>query len=627
MKINKYIHTLAAAAALFLVAGCSPDDYSMGSAGISQADLQEGIAFSIAPDDANANLICLKNLKPQYNAFWSHPGVGTGHSKGNDVKLQIAFPGSYRFVYGIDTPAGMIYSDTVSLDISTFCADFVSGDEWTWLAGGAGGSKTWVPDNGKVGMKQGFYSCFAPQATYSTMTHDEGLNNWYAKDYTWWEPANTDVGITDADLLQEMTLSLSGGAYITVKYQDGTEKTGTFAFDPDNHGISAVGLEFPHGAWADGKSKSFSSDFYVFHLDNNQLMIANLRDKALSGEDPCWYVWNFVSKEYRDNYEVSVPQEPRIYDGWQDSVMVRKKTEITWGLNEDTPFDYFTVGGVRKNSYSKPGDYPAFIAPLEGLSRYQLILDSDGNTYKMKDTQAGIIASGKYTLTNKGVYTFDNGLGSVLIGGEWVKLEADADGQLRLLQFDYDETLSKATDIWLGAKQTNIDGSLYQYQGYHFTAAADAGEKPSYAATMTYQVSDWSKSETSDPVKVQDDGGVYTCTLTGAQDNIYCLYLDVAKLMVDHPNATLELLDIKVDGVTLTGVDFAWAGFAKNDDGTQQTVDGNNKDARLYICNPWNASGNEENPFYSYFAGGGTNCTPLNYTKNLSVTFKVNFND
>lgn len=624
MKVAKHIYIWLAAMILVLAAGCTPDDNSMGTTGITSADLQEGIAFTLSKDIHNPNLIHLKSLLSGKTVYWIHPGVGLGHSEGDTADLKIAFAGKYPVVYGVDTPAGAIYSDTSYVNINDFCADFVSGEAWTYLAGGAGGSKAWVPDNGNFGMKQGFYSCFSPDATPADMVCDKGTNNWYAKGLTWWEPSNADVGVTASDLAQTMTFSLKGSAVFSVTNADGKTSVGSFTYDPVSGALNASGVEFPHGAWADGKSKSFSKDFIVLHLSENQLMIANKRDKALSGEDPCYYVWNFVSKDYADNYKKEQPTEPALPVGWQDSVQVQKKTELTWILDEDVPFDYFTLGGNRKNNWAKVSDYPSFIAPLSGLSQYQLILDSEGGTYRLKSTSLGTIASGTYTVSSKGIYTFSNGLGTVLIGGTWVNLSADTDNQLRLLDFTYDKSSGKTTEMWLGAKQNDIDGTLYQYLGYHFETAPDTGEKTSYLATLIYQTSDW-VSGSSPEVKVQDDGETYTCTLTGTQSNIYCLYLDVKKLLVDHPKATLVLKEIKVDGKVLTGYDWSWSGFTE-DNGAQITDD-DKTGPRIYICNPWNASSTIDNPFYKYFQNGGNNCVPLNYTQSLAVMFQVHFND
>lgn len=640
--MKKIIYSIIAAVVLMFVA-CSPEDYSMGGTGVTSADLQKGIAFNVTKDASNPNLVHLVSLMKGKTAVWSHPGVGLGHSKGDSVDLQIAFTGTYPIVYGVTTPGGTVYSDTVFVTEDQFCADFVSGDEWTYLAGGAGKSKTWVPDNGNYGMKQGFYSCFSPDATYASMTHDAGLNNWYAKGYTWWEPSNSDVGITAADLAQTMTFSLKGSAGITVTDANGKATTGAYTFDPTSHAINADGVEFAHGAWANGKSLSFSKNFYVFHLDNNQLMIANLRDQALSGEGACWYVWNFVSKDYADNYKPTETTEPTLPTGWSDLVNQQTKTDLTWILNADVPFDYFTTTGTRKNAYASNSDYPSLITPVSGLGKYQLTLSGSNKTYKLKNTDSGVVAEGSYTVSDKGVYTFDKGLSKTLIGGDWVYLNADADNQLRLLNYTYSDSYSKVTDIWLGAKQTDNDGNLYQYLGYHFSAAADANVKATYKATMSTQSTGYSRSLSSTPVLVDGDG-TYTCTINGAEAEMYCLYMDISKLLVDHPKAKLDIVSVSVDGQS-NSVDWTFTGFTRNSDGTQLTADSKGDGLvtpRIFLCSPWcfatdktvanDGDADNPNPVAKYWQhdstkGDRTINTFFNFTSSISLTFKVSFND
>jgi hypothetical protein len=640
--MKKYIYSLIALVMLSFAA-CTPDDYSMGSTGITSADLQKGIAFTVTKDAANPNLVHLKSLLKGRTAVWKHVGVGLGHSQGDSVNLQIAFAGTYPIVYGVNTPGGTVYSDTIFVTEDKFCADFVSGDEWTYLAGGAGNSKTWVPDNGNYEMKQGFYSCFDPTAVYTDMTHDDGLNNWYAKGKTWWEPSNSDVGITASDLAQTMTFSLKGNAGITVTDASGNATTGSFTFDPTSHALNADGVEFVHGAWANGKSLSFSKNFYVLHLDKNQLMIGNLRDQALSGEGSCWYVWNFVSKDYADNYKPAEVTEPTLPSGWSDLVTKQTKTDLTWVLDADVPFDYFTLAGKRKNTYSGNSDYPSLITPLSGLGKYQLTLSGSNNTYKLKNTESGVIAEGTYTVDSKGIYTFDKGLSKALIGGDWVYLNADADNQLRLLSYTYSDSYSKVTDIWLGAKQNDNDGNLYQYLGYHFTAAPDANAKATYKTVMTTQSKGFSRSLSSDPVLVDGDG-IYTSTINGSESEMYCLYLDVTKLLVDHSKATLDIVSISVDG-QVTNVDWSYTAYTRNSDGTQLTADTKGdglKTPRIYPCNPWIFAtdktvandGDADNPntvakYWQHDSSTGdrTINTLFNFSSSISITFKVSFND
>lgn len=619
MKTNKYLYSLIAAVVLLFTAACSPDDYDMGP---QAAKPVLGTDFTVVQDAANPNLVHLTNLKTGYNAFWVHPGVGTGHSQGDNVDLQIAFPGTYKIVYGVGSEGGVVYSDTVSVTINDMYAGFVTGDSWTNLAGGAGNSKTWIPDNGHYGMKQGFYSCFDPTATPADMTHDEGSNNWYAKDKTWWEPSNSDVGITDDDLAQTMTFSLKGSAQVTVTDASGNETTGTFAFDPNTGALSANGVEFAHGAWANGKSKSFSTDFVVLHLDENQLMIANKRDPALSGEGECWYVWNFVSKEYADNYHETVPSDYTLPDGWNNAVTKQTSSNITWVLNENTPYDWFTTLGARKNSYKVNGDYPAFIRPLANLGEdaHKITLEmntlNNANTYKVK--QGGkVVASGTFTLDDKGNYTFSDGLGDLDLGGSgnWIKFSADKNKQLRVLSYDTNTATGKTNNLWLGAREYDNDGNLYQYRGYHFTAVT-YGDVIPYTAQLSYFDNGFT-FKYSDPIDFNDDElnakktKQFTVTLNGASDAPYGIYFDVLNILQDHPNATLTLDAISVDGKALDLSTLTYT--QRNEDGTQFTGDLPTT-ARIYILNPWNPASAASTDLYKF-------------TNNITIKVTVALND
>lgn len=610
MKVQYYIYSLIAAVMIMFTA-CSPDDYSMGAKELSSADLQEGIAFTVAADGTNPNLIHLKSLLNGYTVVWNHPGVGLGHSTGSDVDLQIAFPGTYYVQYGVETSGGVVYSDSVKVSVANFCADFVSSEKWTLLSGGPGKSKTWVPDNGNYGMKQGFYSCFEPSATAADMTHDEGMNNWYAKGKTWWEPSNSDVGITADDLKQIMKFSLENGANITVTDASGKATTGSFAFDETTTALNAEGVEFAHGAWANGKSLSFSKNFIVLYVSENQLMIANHRDPGLSGEGDCLYCWNFVSKEYADSYKPTEVTEPKLPDTWNNDINKQTNTTIDWVLNANSPFDWFTLAGKEKNAYTKAGDYPAFASLASGIDNIKLRLDSSKGTYTLFKAGAEVV-SGTYTLSDKGVYTFSNGLGKTLLGGDYINLAADADNQLRILSYDVKTTTGKADNLWLGAKEKDNDGNLYQYLGYHFNAIT-YGDVVLYDCQLNFFDTGWAFTK-SDVVST-NKAGQYTLTVNGSSSSPYGIYLDVTNILAEHPKATLTLNDVAVDGKSVKDkFDINYSGFTQKE-GAQLTGDLATT-ARIYLLNPWDTT----SPFAS-------DNSVFKFSSSIAVTFTIAFND
>ena len=62
MKINKYICSLAAFVMILFMAGCSPDEYSLGDKDLTSDDLVEGVAYSVNHDAQNPNIVVIKRI-------------------------------------------------------------------------------------------------------------------------------------------------------------------------------------------------------------------------------------------------------------------------------------------------------------------------------------------------------------------------------------------------------------------------------------------------------------------------------------------------------------------------------------------------------------------------------------
>lgn len=462
----------------FLFAACSPDSNELEAPDVTADDLVEGIAYTITHDGSNPNIVYLESkIGSKYTPVWEHP---QGRSQEQKITLKIPFDGTYTVKFGVETRGGIVYGEPVTFTVDDFCADFVTGEMWDFLAGGAGHAKTWVPDNGNYGMKQGFYSCFDPSATYLDMVTDNGTN-WYPKDKVWWEPGNGDVGITEDDLNSYMTFSLEGKAGLTVhRFTEGQEAVseGLFSMNTDNHTMSAVDVDFVHGAWADGKAVDFRNGFQILLLTENQLMIANYRDEALSGEGRCIYCWNFVSKEYADNYvpepEEPEPTEPVLPDGWKEdvseTVSVITSSTIKWTLSDKNPVDWATQSGKLMNGWTSPSDYPDWLGTLDPAVYEGFSMTLDSKTMKAKFvTPDGTATECGYALDDKGIYTFDGTVPVVTIIN-WMTFRAGDGGTLRILSIE--KGLSdELTGMWVGIP--NPDKPDTEYIAYHLIPKAE----------------------------------------------------------------------------------------------------------------------------------------------------------
>lgn len=560
-----------------LFSACSADDHDLPAPDVTVDDLAEGISFSVTRDADNPNIVYLKSLLPSsYQVVWEHP---MGRTQAAECTLRMPFDGNYEVKFGVNTRGGYVWSNPVAFTIEDFCADFVAGEAWEFLAGGAGNSKTWVPDNGNYGMKQGFYSCFDPSTVHADMINNNG--NWTTDGKTWWEPANGDVDITDADLIGEMTFSLQGKAGVSVKFENGISpavQEGIFNFDTDGYTMSIDGAQFLHALWAHDKSEDWSKGLQVLVLTKDQLMIGNYRSEALSGEGRCIYCWNFVSKEYADSYVPPVVTEeptPTLPEDWKNA-LESQVAYCSWNLDADVPFDWFTLDGTRKNGYAAPKDYPSAYTPIEFDDPLKLKLATLSREMFTLTTPAGSV-EGTYSITDDGFIKFDTSLGATLIAGDKMFFQTDADNSLRVLSYDTDD-LGRISDLWVGVKETDFSGKGVQYVGYHFVADFGGSEGPTaYKVGLGYNnTSDWTMIE-GEYVYVTTPG-TYTLTVSGSNQALEALlWVDAFKLLKDYPNCDIVIKKILVDGKDLPF----------DDDAISRSAGDTPTTARRYICNAW----------------------------------------
>lgn len=332
MKLNYYIYSLIASVMLIFSA-CSPDEYDLGDKGVTSDDLVEGIAYTITHDSKNPNIVYLESkLGANYTALWEHP---QGRSQEQKVTLKMPFEGTYTVKFGVETRGGVIYGEPTTFDISTFCADFVNDELWSFLTGGVDSEKVWIFDDGSYGYAAG-------EMTYADPSKTTEWNNWEAN----WDPGKGHTG-DDAIWASTMTFDLKGGANVNVHSESvsgTTDSKGTFMLNTENHTITFTDCDLLHTpGWTD-RSTNWRKDLKILELDENHLRVAVMRDNS---EGAWWLIWNFVSKEFADNYvpEDQPDPEPTLPDGWKDAVSQTVSTTIQWNMSADVPFDWANLDG------------------------------------------------------------------------------------------------------------------------------------------------------------------------------------------------------------------------------------------------------------------------------------------
>lgn len=561
MRLKSSIYLFITSVVMLFFA-CTPEQYDLDAKDVTPDDLVEGLAYTITHDPINPNIVYLESkMGNHYTALWEHP---QGRSQEKKVTLQIPFDGVYTVRFGVQTRGGVVYGEPATFTIQDFYAGFVTNELWTLLTGGVGASKTWIPDNGKYGLAPGELSYADPSGTVE-------WNNWSPN----WEPA---AGFTIAEgenpiWESSMTFDLINGANASIddRSTGGVgEKKGSFMLNTDAHTITFTDVDLLHTAGWNKMTSNWKKDLKILTMTENQLRIGILRQKDTSGEDPWWVIWNYVNKEYADNYEAPAQEIfPTLPEDWRDYVEPKTNLVTTYKLSDDKPFDWCNLDGSQKGITN--------IAARSGVEEVTLVLNSGTGDYTLVD-MAGVEHKGKYTLNNEGIYTFGEALPEIELSADGRALfKSNPDRTLRIMSYETSDFTGGLTDLWLASKELDDQGNLYQYMGYHFVAQT-AGAVKSYKATMHFFDTGWTFTA-SEPVFISGDGD-YTFVIAGASDAPYGMYLDIQKILKENPNMDVAIKDIKVDGATISFDDTA-IDRGIGDDATT---------ARRYILNPWGAT-------------------------------------
>lgn len=594
MKL-RYINMFVAMIAMTLgFTACSPTDYELGAGSLKPEDLAEGTAYTVTHDSQNPNIIYLESkMGSSYTALWETP---QGRYQAEKVTLKMPFAGEYSVQFGVETRSGVVYGNESKFTVADICTDFITSEVWTLLAGGIGEEKTWVYDNGQYGYCLGELSYGDPAANTNL-----GLNNFTSN----WD---TGAGHCGEDTMWDsyMTFNLKGKAgYTFYNSTSGQTQTGVFGLNEDSYVLSLTDADLMHpNAW-DGRLASWRMNLQIIELDENHLRIGYVRIPGSWGGE--WVeVFNYVSKEYADNYVPPVDDNPAptLAETWQSDISVLNKDynsyrDIVWKLYDgDDATAYFDLYGKLVDGIQAASD--------NGLD-YKLELNSGAMTY-VATTADGDQREGTYHISADGFLTFSNGLPTESAGKGGAVFKANADNTLRVLSYTMDG--DELTDLWLGYDINDVHGNRYRYQAFHFVPTIKgASTVEEWKAGLHYFNSGWNWFH-SNTVKVTGDGN-YTFKVTGADSEPYGLYLDVVKILSKYPNFDMTIADIRVDGKS---IDF--------DDSQIERGAGDEKDAaenpisaRRYILNPWNPN--------NYFMVNGIGV--LAFSSSIEVDVKIQY--
>ena len=576
---------------LCLTDACSPDSDMMGALDLTTAQLAENTGFSVSVDQ-NTNQVTFTSLLPSnYSVYWEYGPAPTsddvsisGTSTNSTYQVGVAFDGDYYVRMGVQTRGGIVFSDRASFHIDKMNPNLISDAAWTMLTGGVGNSKTWVLDldaNGtclKFGGPKWFYTSGMSWDSFHNIAGENYIDSeqWdsstaidptYASEWYWAADFAGNSWICGAADYGTMTFDLINGANVDV---NGTK--GSFNMDVASHTISFTGV-IPLSPGQDDAILGQRPDgnYKIIYLTDNAMQI--MFDGGSNDNTP--FTFNYISKEYKDNYVAPVITTITLPDGWKDYLQPFNQTTTTYKFDEDDPFGWFTLAGEE---IARSG-----FAPHPDITDAEFELNSKTKTFKITDI-AGNTTEGTYGISDDGVISFSQLPSFAISTNKDIKF-ASSTNQLQVIAYEISDRTGDLTDLWLGSRQYDDQGNAYEYLAYHLKKQTGGVQVESFTGVLQFSDTGWAFIN-SPEVYITGEGD-YTFTITNdgssnTQDP-YLLFLDIAKILKKHPNADMILKSIKVDGKEVLGSE---AGM--DDDTISRQLGDDPTTGRRYILNPWN---------------------------------------
>ena len=421
MNTKKSIY-LSLAAAL-LLGSCSPDEYSLSKPDLTAEELVQGVAYTVDVDAQNT-ITLTSLLDKSYNCYWVHPN---GRAQGNVATLALPFAGTYEVTFGVDTRGGVVYGAPYQFTINTNNMSLLEDPLYTYLTGGVGKSKKWVP----VDKDYGVGNCTGPVMYCNpddvlndgSASTDIGINhmvpNWDPGFQSWLIPQDSPY------MKSSMTFSLDDKQGCTVSvYRAEEDKTyngkwNLLVEDKNHPTLSFTDAFALHNVGFDEVCANYTDKIVITALTPYLLQLATMRTNS---EGPWWIIWNFIAEDVQ-NGTVVIPSEDAEYltpakpelpeiEDLQKKLFTTdingvefEGAEMTYQVSQDAAYDWMWWNGATSAWESVvKGNYGTSWAPM---------WDEDA------------IAENELTLNKKGEYTYGEYSGKYTIDGSKIVFDKD----------------------------------------------------------------------------------------------------------------------------------------------------------------------------------------------------------
>ncbi|TXK36692.1 hypothetical protein FVR03_17070 [Pontibacter qinzhouensis] len=447
-------------APLFLITACQDDNYELGR----MLDKSE-IKFRIEQPlnlDAGGNTVILINETPGTLSMWDY---GTGRSERRVDTVRFAFEGEYIIKFSAATAGGIVEMDPVTIQVTQNNLAYVDDPLWTALSGGVGNEKTWILDIDAKYFDGPLYF-YGTDNGWEGACMNEGGDCWnWNPDYagnTWLMPAG-DYGT--------MTFNLKGGPFVTVNHKmlpnRGTEN-GTYFLDTDTRTLIMTDATPLHDAGRDGCVSSWGN-IRLLSLTENAMQFAVLRMNSCEGA--ALLVYNYVSKEYSDNWVPEEPVDAGPDEGYNPTFAPGQLLNMltggassgrVWNLDASgNPVDWIAGGKGWTESAASSSDWGWNTSWETAVADSWIRFDRFGGTQNYTRRQKGATTTGTFTIkedTNE--ITLSNGNTLLQNPDSWMNPTASTIKVVKAFPNDF-----QSKGIWFG---TSYDAGKDEWLAFHY---------------------------------------------------------------------------------------------------------------------------------------------------------------
>ncbi|WEK34307.1 MAG: hypothetical protein P0Y53_17615 [Candidatus Pseudobacter hemicellulosilyticus] len=468
------LYTWIALTGLLLAMGCTKMDHDLGDP--LPADQ---IKFEVVQDftaDASGNTVILISNTPEIVPMWDYV-IGKSIRQRDTVRF--AFAGEYQIKFSAATGGGIVDKEPVTITVTKDNLNYVNDPLWTLLAGGPGNEKTWVLDGNEKGDKKFFTSPIyfsGAESTFGARTTDGQQVEWkqacaipnggsdicwfYAPNYTsdTWAAEQRDYG--------SMTFSLKGGPFLTTDHKGVggyTTESGTYFLDENTLMLTTTNATPLFVSYSPTDAATLYS-FRIVSLTENTLQLAG-RHKTKNE----FFVLNYLSKTFSDNWTPAPPQDPGPDSGFEPVFAAGElKDMLTGGAGKGrfwtldatgNPVDWIGKGKGWTTGPGSSSDWGWNTGWETAVSNAWIRFDNiGGNNYTRFQNGA----------TTTGTFTVDESDNEVILSGNTLLQNADSwmnptATTLKVVKgwpADY-----KNKGVWFG---TSYDGAKDEWLAFHY---------------------------------------------------------------------------------------------------------------------------------------------------------------